>query len=265
MVLTILISLGLFQIQQVRAQYQCNPVPPISVQAEDLNSLLIAVSAASSEILAEDTCFANVSGGLATIEQAIATQQLSEDELVARLTFAEAVASNCIRPNFYQEYTGHVIDLSEVERQALTDGIMSVIRQRIEGPGFGSNAHDVVFARSQFNSTFGGYSCDAHLAFLCPSSFPEYEGLRQNVLASLDRTRTQQDRQNIFGGETVPIFYFLYMHFGQASCSERLRQDYFIDSTATDNWPPEGKRVPVSLETSSRLDECVQFNTGIVH
>lgn len=89
---------------------------------------------------------------------------VDEDEVVARLVFAEALASKCValfpnEPNIVS---------------TLTESIASVVYNRVladQPTAFGKGPRGVVLHKHQFRSTLGGCDVATRTEFLCP--FPD--------------------------------------------------------------------------------------------
>lgn len=99
----------------------------------------------------------------------------SDEEVFARLVFAETLASTC-------------------PSRAVAKGIAQVIRNRMEAkdPRFGMG-REVIFKKAQFRSTTGSCDVAQRAAFLCPTGNSNFERFWQLSVAA---GRKSQDSAN---------------------------------------------------------------------
>lgn len=88
-------------------------------------------------------------------------KDLSDDEIVARLVFAEALASRCLELG----------ERTPEKARELTESIAWVVWNRVRAKSavFGTGARGVVLKKAQFRSTFGRCDVAKRMEFLCPN------------------------------------------------------------------------------------------------
>lgn len=118
---------------------------------------------------------------------------LSEQEVMARLVYAETLATNC----------------QGVPTNGIMNGIATVISNRIKKGGvYGSGIRGVVFQPSQFNSSLSTkYSRSKLKEFLCPAPGREWEQAKNATARALDPSAP-----NYLGSDKIVMTYY-YKHF----------------------------------------------------
>lgn len=104
-----------------------------------------------------------------------------DDELVARLVYAESLASRCL--DLYSGEAGLV--------DALTEGIARTILNHVRRVApKGKDARSVVFGVRQYRSTFGTCDCAKRKEFLCPDAA---SALWRAAVAAVARAKASPD------------------------------------------------------------------------
>lgn len=159
-----------------------------------------------------------------------AVADLAGDEVVARLVYAEALASRCTE--LYPSEAG----LAET----LTEGIARMIlnRVRADRASFGKGEHGVVLKLKQFRSTFGSCDTAKRKEFLCPD--PAHP-LWTASLESVKRARAAPD-----AALKGVYHYFFPRHFDESVSCRRYKgiSPDWLDPKREVRMP----RAPASLE-----------------
>lgn len=118
---------------------------------------------------------------------------LSEQEVMARLVYSEALATNC----------------QGVPTNGIMNGIATVIANRVKKGGvYGKGIRGVVFQPSQFNSSLSTkYSRSRLKEFLCPMAGRDWEQAKNSTARALD-----PKAPNFLGSDAVVMTYY-YKHF----------------------------------------------------
>lgn len=129
------------------------------------------------------------------------TKNLSEEEVAARLVFAEALASGC-----------KIEELKDV-----ATGIAWVVKNRLKAQRtqFGKTYKEIVFKKYQFRSTLGGCDVAKRKEFLCPTTIgKDWEELWSNIQQTI---ASNEEQANPFPNT---YNYFFDNHFKNSeNCS----------------------------------------------
>jgi hypothetical protein len=170
----------------------------------------------------------------------------ADDEVAARLVYAESLASRCLE--LHPEADG----LAE----NLADSIAAVVWNRIRAKdsAYGEGVRGVVFKGAQFRSTFGGCDVSTRREFLCPLA-SEAAGVARSGLWDVAVRAVEKAKA---GGEN-PLpgvhHYFFPRHFDESKSCAKWKGVFPA-------WAKERTRIEPSFDHSRSvkvLSSCVSF------
>jgi hypothetical protein len=164
--------------------------------------------------------------------------RLPDDEVVARLVYAEALASRCL------ELHRGIDGIAE----GLTESLAAVVWNRVRAgtPEFGEGARGVVLKEAQFRSTFGACDVAKRREFLCPSGDPLWDASVRAV------EKAKKGDENPLPGVQ---HYFFPRHFDESQTCANWKGK-------NPKWAKPVRRIVPNLVPSERgkaLSDCVSF------
>lgn len=171
--------------------------------------------------------------------------EVSEQELVTRLVYAETLATNC----FSEKYKGLSDEISAGIAAVIYNRVLRAQESAALARRFGKGIHGVVFQKSQFNSSLSTkYSLSQWKEFLCPTKPDLWIGAVR---------KTQEifsGDQDPFADTTVTSVYY-YRHFDSKPVEKR---------PPLPNWAKENSSHRVQMKSvdsakNKSLKDCIGF------